>query len=151
MRAVVKSGKTALLAALRLGFTPAEIVTTGLGMKPRHPLPPHPCARRSGFRRVPHHPRDWTEPYWRAAFDGRRYALRSHRTYRKHHRRKRPRFRPNEQPKTLLSVPQIAEFLNVSTNTVRRMLHQGLQFHRVGSAIRVPLDDLYAYIRNTRK
>jgi excisionase family DNA binding protein len=59
--------------------------------------------------------------------------------------------RPNDRPQTLLSVPQVADILNVSTRTVRRMLGHALHFHRVASAIRVSQDDLHAYIRSTRE
>jgi excisionase family DNA binding protein len=61
-------------------------------------------------------------------------------------------FRPREREKTLLSVQQVADILNVSTKTVRRMLQDGkLNFHRIATAIRVSDEDLYAYIRSTRE
>jgi excisionase family DNA binding protein len=56
-----------------------------------------------------------------------------------------------DRPDKLLSVPQVADILNVSTKTVRRMLGRELHFHRVASAIRVSQEDLHAYIRSTRE
>ena len=49
MHAVVKSGKTALLAALRLGFTPAEIVTTGFRHEAQASPPPSPMRSTERF------------------------------------------------------------------------------------------------------
>jgi len=59
--------------------------------------------------------------------------------------------RPTGLPQQFYSVQQVADVLHVSTKTVRRLLGQELPFHRVASAIRVSQEDLYAYIRSTRR
>ena len=59
--------------------------------------------------------------------------------------------RPTELPNEFMSVLQVADILNISTKTVRRMLGKELHFHRVASAIRVSKEDLYAYIRSIRE
>lgn len=59
--------------------------------------------------------------------------------------------RAYDLPISLLSVPQVANILNVSTRTVRRILGRELQFHRVASVIRISQQDLSAYIRSIRQ
>ena len=56
----------------------------------------------------------------------------------------------------MLSVNQVADLLNVSTRTVRRMIEDDeLHHHRVGrgekNAIRISPEDLRAYINSTRR
>ena len=51
----------------------------------------------------------------------------------------------------LLRIPQVAEGLDVSTRTVRRLIAAGeLVACRFGRSVRVHPDDLVAYIRRRR-
>ena len=57
-----------------------------------------------------------------------------------------------EKKQTMLSVNQVADLLNVSTKTVRRMIDErDLHHHRIGRIIRVSEEDLRAYINGTRQ
>lgn len=59
---------------------------------------------------------------------------------------------PAEKPTRMLSVNQVADLLNVSTKTVRRMIEdRTLHHHRMGRIIRVSEEDLRAYINSTRE
>jgi len=56
------------------------------------------------------------------------------------------------QEAKLLTIIQVADVLNVSTKTVRRMIESGvLHHHRVGRIIRLSDEDLRAYINSTRQ
>jgi excisionase family DNA binding protein len=55
-------------------------------------------------------------------------------------------------PQNMLSINQVADTLNVSTKTVRRMIKgRQLHFHRVATSIRVSQEDLRAFINSTRE
>jgi excisionase family DNA binding protein len=57
-----------------------------------------------------------------------------------------------EKSQKMLSVDQVADVLNVSTKTVRRVIDDGaLHHHRVGRVIRVSGEDLRAYLSATRQ
>ena len=52
----------------------------------------------------------------------------------------------------MLKIEQVADLLNVSTKTVRRLIErEQLHFHRVGRRIRVSRGDLRAYLNVTRR
>ena len=52
----------------------------------------------------------------------------------------------------LFSIEQVADLLNVSTKTVRRLIeNEQLRFHRIGRIIRISREDLRAYLNATRE
>jgi excisionase family DNA binding protein len=52
----------------------------------------------------------------------------------------------------LLSVKQVANMLNVSSKTVRRMIVRcELNHHRVGRVVRISSEDLRAYTNSIRQ
>ena len=61
----------------------------------------------------------------------------------------RPAGRPARgAPERLLTVPDAAEALQVSSKTVRRLIARGeLSALRVGRQLRIPPRDLHAYLR----
>ncbi|WP_205082896.1 helix-turn-helix domain-containing protein [Paracraurococcus ruber] len=72
---------------------------------------------------------------------------------------KMPSFKPARSPAPaarraapgLLSVPAVAERLDVSVKTVRRMIDAGeLPAHRVGRLVRVSADDLLVFLARCR-
>jgi|LNFM01.1.fsa_nt_gb excisionase family DNA binding protein len=55
------------------------------------------------------------------------------------------------KPTPLLSVQGVAEFLDVSTKTVRRLIANGvLKAHRIGGSLRISEEDLRAYLARCR-
>jgi len=57
----------------------------------------------------------------------------------------------HKQQFELLSIEQVADLLNVSTKTVRRLItKEHLRFHRIGRIIRVSWEDLRSYLNATR-
>lgn len=51
----------------------------------------------------------------------------------------------------MLNVKDFAEFMKVSTRTVRRWLHNGMPYVRVGQIIRINKDDAMGWIEGQRK
>jgi excisionase family DNA binding protein len=52
----------------------------------------------------------------------------------------------------LLTIIQVADALNVSIKTVRRLIEsRELHHHRMGGIIRVSEEDLRAYVNSTRE
>lgn len=57
-----------------------------------------------------------------------------------------------QQKVELLSVEQVADMLNVSGKTVRRMIARcELHHHRVGRTMRISTEDLRAYANSIRQ
>ena len=52
----------------------------------------------------------------------------------------------------MLTVEQVANSLNVSTKTIRRMIQsEVLRHHRIGRAVRISTEDLRAYVNGVRQ
>lgn len=60
--------------------------------------------------------------------------------------------KPPASAPPLLTIPEVADRLNVSVKTVRRAIKAGeLHSHRVGSLHRIAEDDLALYIAQRRR
>ena len=56
-----------------------------------------------------------------------------------------------DQPTTLLSVPAVAQRLNVSERSVRRCIERGLlRAYKIGGQIRIAEEDLLAFLASCR-
>ena len=58
---------------------------------------------------------------------------------------------PSRRAPALLTIPDVAAQLQLSTKTIRRMIERGdLPSHRIGRQVRVASNDLGAFIHRSR-